>query len=93
MTYELAFHPDALDEWQKLDGTIRTQFIKKLVERLAEPRVPSARLSGRPNRYKIKLRSIGYRLVYEVRDEALLVIVLALGRRDKNAVYRIAEKR
>lgn len=93
MSYELAFHPDALDEWKKLDGSIRTQFKKKLAERLQEPRLPSDKLSGHPDRYKIKLRSIGYRLVYEVRDEVLVVIVLAVGRRDKNAVYRMAEGR
>lgn len=93
MTFELDFHPDALAEWNKLDGSIRTQFKKKLTERLKEPRIPVARLSGQPDRYKIKLRTIGYRLVYEVRDDVLVVIVLAVGRRDKNAVYRMAEDR
>jgi len=93
MTYELDFHPDALDEWSKLDGSIRTQFKKKLAERLKEPRIPAAWLSGHPDRYKIKLRTIGYRLVYEVRDDVLVVVVLAVGRRDKNAVYRMAEER
>jgi len=93
MSYELAFHPDALDEWNKLDGSIRAQFKKKLAERLKEPRVPSTKLSGHPDRYTIKLRAIGYRLAYEVQDEVLVVIVLAVGRRDKNAVYRMAEGR
>ncbi len=34
MTYELVFKQDALNEWRKLDSTIRTQFKKKLIERL-----------------------------------------------------------
>ncbi|MEO7623815.1 MAG: type II toxin-antitoxin system RelE/ParE family toxin, partial [Gallionella sp.] len=80
-------------EWRKLDTTVREQFKKKLAERLQHPRVPSAKLTGHKDRYKIKLRSVGYRLVYEVRDSVLLVIVVAVGKRERNAVYRMAAKR
>ena len=93
MSYKLAFHPDALAEWRKLDATVSEQFKKKLAERLQNPRVPAARLAGHKDRYKIKLRSVGYRLVYEVRDAVLLVIVVAVGKRERNAVYRVAAKR
>lgn len=93
MSFELAFLEEALAEWQRLDGTIRTQLKKKLAERLQAPRVASARLSGHPDRYKIKLRTVGYRLVYEVRDAQVLVIVIAVGKRDRNAVYRAAQLR
>lgn len=93
MSYKLSFHPDALAEWRKLDATVSEQFKKKLAERLQRPRVSSAQLSGHKDRYKIKLRSVGYRLVYEVRDGMLLVIVVAVGKRERNAVYRAAAKR
>ena len=93
MSYELGFLDDALSEWRKLDGTVRAQFKKKLAERLEAPRVPTSRLSGHQDRYKIKLRSIGYRLVYEVRDSQLIVDVVAVGKREKSAVYKAAEKR
>lgn len=93
MNYELGFLDEALAEWRKLDGTVREQFKKKLTERLASPRVPSAKLSGHPDRYKIKLRSIGYRLVYEVRDSQLIVVVVAVGKRERNAAYKAAEQR
>jgi mRNA interferase RelE/StbE len=63
MTYELGFLKAALKEWHNLDSTTREQFKSKLAERLADPRVPAAKLSGHPDRYKIKLRSLGYRLV------------------------------
>ena len=62
MTYELAFLEAALKEWHRLDSPIRKQLKKKLAERLEQPHVPSARLGGSANRYKIKLRSAGYRL-------------------------------
>jgi mRNA interferase RelE/StbE len=93
MTYKLSFHPDALTEWRKLDATVSEQFKKKLADRLQHPRVPAARLAGQSDRYKIKLRSVGYRLVYEVRDAVLLVLVVAVGKRERNAVYRVAAKR
>lgn len=93
MSFELGFVDDALAEWRKLDGSVREQFKRKLEERLANPRVPSAKLSGHPNRYKIKLRTVGYRLVYEVRDEQLLVVVIAVGKRERKAVYNAADKR
>lgn len=93
MSYELEFLEVALDEWRRLDGPIKEQFKKKLAERLLEPKVPSAKLSGHRERYKIKLRSIGYRLVYEVQDGRLVVLVVAVGKRDRNAVYKAAAGR
>lgn len=93
MHYELGFVEDALKEWRKLDSSIREQFKKKLGERLENPRLPSAKLSGHPDRYKIKLHSLGYRLVYEVRDSQLIVIVVAVGKRERDAVYKAAAKR
>jgi mRNA interferase RelE/StbE len=93
MTFELGFLDEALKEWRALDNAIKAQFKKKLAERLENPRVPSAKLAGHPDRYKIKLRSVGYRLVYEVRDRQLIVVVVAVGKRERNAVYIAADKR
>lgn len=93
MTYDLRFKVEAKKEWDALGATVRDQFKKALTKRLDAPHVPAARLSGSQSRYKIKLRSAGFRLVYEVRDEVLVVVVIAVGRRDKNAVYRKAAGR
>ena len=93
MTYELGFLEIALKEWKKLDNNTREQFKAKLSERLNNPRVPSAKLSGHKDRYKIKRHSVGYRLVYEVRDNELIVIVIAVGKRERNAVYKTASQR
>ncbi|WP_322066387.1 type II toxin-antitoxin system RelE family toxin [Burkholderia ubonensis] len=93
MTFELAFLEPALREWKRLDRTFRDQFKSKLAERLENPRIPSAKLHGHPDRYKIKLRSAGYRLVYEVRDAEVIVLVVAVGRRERDAVYLAAMKR
>ena len=93
MTYELEFHEKALKEWEKLDVPIRRQLKKKLAERLEIPCIESARLRGHPDRFKIKLRGIGYRLVYKVEEHRLVVFVVAIGSREKSKVYIEAKKR
>lgn len=93
MTYELAFLDEALKEWRKLDNSTREQFKAKLTERLENPKVPSARLNGAKERYKIKLRNAGFRLVYQVKDRELLVLVVAVGKRERNEVYKVADRR
>ncbi|MGF7208337.1 mRNA interferase RelE/StbE [Skermanella aerolata] len=93
MSFELGFLDEALKEWRNLDNGTREQFKKKLAERLDCPRVQSAKLSGHNNRYKIKLRSVGYRLVYEVRDREVIIVVIAVGKRDRSEVYKAAAKR
>jgi mRNA interferase RelE/StbE len=93
MRYELEFKATALKEWRKLNQSVRELFKKRLAERLETPRVPSARLSGMADCYKIKLRGLGYRLVYQVHDQQLVVAVIAVGRRDHDLVYRLAQAR
>lgn len=93
MTYSLEFKKQALKEFKKLNSTIKEQFKKKLIERLHNPRIDKDKLSGYENVYKIKLRSLGYRLAYEVKDEEIVVLVLAVGKREKNKVYDNLNKR
>ncbi|EOA8958732.1 type II toxin-antitoxin system RelE/ParE family toxin [Vibrio harveyi] len=93
MTYKLVFKVETEKEWRKLDSTIKSQFKKKLIERLENPHVPTAKLSSMQNCYKIKLRSAGYRLVYQVRDQEVVILVVAVGKCERNQVYKIAAKR
>lgn len=93
MTYELEFLVDAEKEWKKLDATIRSQFAKKLKERLQNPHVPASRLHGMPDCYKIKRRTLGYRLVYRVTDKTVTVMVIVLGKRDGDEAYEAAKVR
>lgn len=93
MTYSLEFRHSAWKEWQNLDRFLREQFKTKLLGRLKNPRVETARLSGMPDCYKIKLRAAGYWLVYQVFDVRVVVVVVAVGKREDSAVYRKAGKR
>jgi len=93
MNYKLKFLPISLKEWKKLDNTIQTQFKKKIKNVLAKPHILKNQLRGFENHYKIKLRSSGYRLVYEVVDKEVYILVIAIGKRNKNHVYKKAKKR
>ncbi|RMC35353.1 type II toxin-antitoxin system RelE family toxin [Paracoccus alkanivorans] len=93
MTYNLDFHEKALKEWRALDATVRERLKRKLAERLEEPRVEADKLSGQPDRYKIKLKKPGLRLVYQVFDDRLVVAVIAVGKRERSAVYEKASGR
>lgn len=91
--YRLQFLPSALKEWKKLDSSVRDQLRRKLLQRLVVPRVVAARLSGMPDCYKIKLRAAGYRLVYRVEDDRVVVTVIAIGKREGDIVYAAAHRR
>ena len=92
-TYRLTFLRDAQKEWDKLNPQLRKQLGKKLRERLNGPRVEGDRLHGLPDCYKIKLRSVGYRLVYRVFDDRIVVQVVTIGRRERNKAYEQAKRR
>ena len=93
MIYSLEYKPKALKEWNKLDNSLKIQFYKKLKERLENPKVPKDKLSGYENVYKIKLRSSGFRLAYEVKEEEIVVLVLSVGKRENNKVYNDLKNR
>lgn len=92
--YRLKFVPDAWDEWQALDGSIKQALKPLLAKRLQNPHVPGSLLHRElAGCYKIKLLKQGYRLVYIVEDDQLVVLVLAVGKRENNAAYLVAAKR
>lgn len=92
--YRLKFLPEAIEEWNALDGSVKEVLRKALKKRLQQPRTPGAQLHGDlRNCYKIKLRKQGYRLVYSVEDDALVVLVLAIDKREDMAAYRSAVER
>ena len=94
MIYELHFHPLALKEWKKLTQELQEQFKKQLKRRLEDPHVISAKLSAQlKDCYKIKLHQAGYRLVYQVNDKKMILLVVAVGKINKNKVYESAEGR
>ena len=92
--YRLQFVPSAWAEWQKLDGSVKEPLRKLLKKRLDNPHVPGAALHGAlQGHYKIKLNKQGYRLVYGVLGDVLVVMVMAVDKREDSVVYQSALQR
>lgn len=92
--YRLQFVPSAWAEWQRLDGSVKEPLRKLLKKRLDNPHVPGAALHGAlAGHYKIKLNKQGYRLVYGVQDDVLIVMVMAVDKREDSVVYQSAVAR
>ena len=80
MTYRIALSPMAARQLGKLDAQVRRR-IQAALDLLAEqPRPPSAtRLVGGAGEWRV--RTGDYRIVYEIEDEQLLILVLRIGHR------------
>ena len=92
--YRLQFVPSAWAQWQALDGSVKEPLRKLLQKRLDNPHVPGGELHGAlAGHYKIKLRKQGYRLVYGVQEDVLVVMVMAIDKREDSAVYQSAVAR
>lgn len=91
MAYSIRVHDDFVAELNKLDRTIKQQLRKKLDKVVENPHIPKNRLSGGlHNCYKIKLRKAGVRLVYQVNDDEIYILLLTVGKREDNEVYDTA---
>lgn len=72
---------------------VRQQLKKKLAAILLNPRIEANRLHALPDCYKIKLRSSGYRLIYQVIYQHVVVFVIAVDKRECEQAYRKAAER
>lgn len=85
MTYRIELSPAAARQLRKLDGPalLRVQAVVELLARQPRP-VGAKKLVG--GRGEWRVRTGDYRIIYEIDDGVLLVLVLAIGhRRD---IYR-----
>jgi mRNA interferase RelE/StbE len=80
MTYRIQVAPAAVRQLRKLDGSALRR-VQAAIELLAEePRPSGARkLVGGDGEWRV--RTGGYRIVYEISDGVLLVLVVAVGHR------------
>ena len=87
MIYKIKFTPISQKEWKKIDSNVKSYFKKKLEKIIYNPRISKNKISGYNNIYKIKLRSSGFRLAYEVKDKEIVILVLSVSKRENNKVY------
>ena len=102
MSWKIEYIKEAQRDLQRLDPYNR-KLILKAIEKTAERPLPppdgigkplgshaAAKLSGY---FKIKLRDLGYRVVYGLIREGNTMKVIVISIRDDEAVYREAERR
>ena len=102
MTWKIEYIKEAQRDLQRLDPYNRT-LILKAIEKTAERPLPPPEGIGKPlgshaaanlsGYYKIKLRDLGYRVVYGLIREGNTMKVIVISVRDDEAVYREAERR
>ena len=71
--------PAAVRSLRKIDRPLRERIQGAIALLASDPRPPSARpLKGRPG---LRVRVGDYRIIYTIRDDVLLVVVITVGHR------------
>lgn len=88
MAWVVKFDPDALEQFRKLERSLQRRiqkFIETRLETTESPRRIGEALKG-PLRTFWKYRIGDHRLICDIRDDVVTVLVVKIGRRDE--VYR-----
>lgn len=94
MTYSIKVHDDFKKDLEKLSQAVKDQLYKKLQKVQENPHVPKNRLKGELSScYKIKLLKAGVRLVYQVIDDEVVILLVTVGKRADSEVYEEAKQR
>lgn len=83
--YSIEFRRSAEKELGKLDGRIRARILRTIVTLADDPRPPGVKaLTGEAGSWRIRIGD--YRVVYEINDTELIVLVVRIAHRSD--VYR-----
>lgn len=102
MKWEIEYFKEALRDLKRLDPYNR-KMILKAIDKVAERPLPPPDGIGKPlgnhtgsrlsGYYKIKLKNLGYRVVYQLITEGKIMKIVVISVRDDEAVYKEAERR
>ena len=102
MEWKIEYIKEAVKDLRKLDSYNRKLVLKAIQKAALRPLPPpdgvgkplgnhvSSHLGGY---YKIKLRGLGYRVVYSLVKQDKIMRIIIISVRDDNEVYREAERR
>jgi len=97
MAYKVEFLSEAAREFDALDGSLKrvaAKQIDKLAERpeLGEPLGKRMGIDLTGYR-KISFGKKGYRIVYEIQRERLMILIIGIGTRERAEIYREVARR
>ena len=85
MTYRIAFKPSAEKAYLRLEFITRRRIAKKLDALVENPRaVGVEKLEGDDNLWRVRVGD--HRIVYEIHDDRVMVLVVRIGHRRE--IYR-----
>lgn len=103
MNWKLEYLPEAEKDLKNLDGSQRILVLKAIKKVRQNPLPVDEQGYGKPlgnhndsdlaGLLKIKLRSAGLRVVYQIRRTETSMIVIVIGVRADEEVYELAQKR
>ncbi len=80
MAYTIEFRPRALRDLKGLPRDVQRRILKHIEDLADDPRPPGVKkLSGAEDLYRIRIGD--YRVIYQIRDKVLLVVVVRIGHR------------
>jgi mRNA interferase RelE/StbE len=83
--YTVQLAPAAKRQLRKLDRSIQERVVRRLEKLEKDSRPPGVeKMEGEEGTYRIRMGE--YRIVYEIRDKVLVVLVLKVGHRRE--IYR-----
>ena len=85
MSYEIRFTPASVRDIRKLSSLDQEKVLKKISELEETPR-PAGSLKLRNAEDLFRIRTGDLRIIYQIHDDHLLMVIIRIARRDK--VYR-----
>lgn len=80
MTYEVEIAPAAKRQIKKLTKPIQKLIVERLEQLAINPRPPGVlKMEGEEGFYRVRVGD--YRIIYEIQDRTLLIVVVKVGHR------------
>ncbi|MGH8005840.1 MAG: type II toxin-antitoxin system RelE family toxin [Candidatus Binatia bacterium] len=97
MAYSIEFLPEAAREFEALDGALK-KLIAKQFEKLAERPELGESLGKKlgidlTGYRKLYFGKKGYRIIYEIQQQRLIVLIIGIGKRERAEIYKDVARR
>ena len=95
--YDFKFYEEAEKDLSKLNNSVKKLFVKKLTQIINNPEIGKD-LGNKNNLNLTGLKKVyfdhkRYRIVYEIKENEIIIHIIAIGKRDNMKVYKEASNR